>query len=105
MPSPATVLSWLEEEDKRGFAEQYAHARAKSYKSLADQILEDAQGNGDDSAVSVARDRLIVDTKKWLLSKVLPKIYGDKVQTEVTGVDGGPLQITVQYVSPKKVDE
>jgi len=27
----------------------------------------------------VARDRLRVDTRKWLLSKALPKIYGDKL--------------------------
>ena len=32
-----------------------------------------------------ARSRLRVDTRKWYLSKVLPKIYGDKVQTELSG--------------------
>ena len=105
MPSTSTVLSWLEDADKKEFAEQYAHARAKAYKMLADEILEDASPKSEDSAVLVARDRLLVDTKKWMLSKMLPKIYGDKVQAEVTGAEGGPLQITVQYVSPKKAEE
>ncbi len=29
---------------------------------------------------------------KWLLSKALPKIYGDKLTAEVTGKDGGPIE-------------
>lgn len=28
----------------------------------------------------VGRSRLRVDTRKWLLAKALPKIYGDKLQ-------------------------
>jgi hypothetical protein len=31
------------------------------------------------------RSRLRVDTRKWFLSKVLPKIYGDKVQVDQSG--------------------
>jgi hypothetical protein len=37
-----------------------------------------------------------VDTRKWLLSKALPKVYGDKIAH--TGPDGGPLAIT--WLSP-----
>ena len=33
-----------------------------------------------------------IDTRKWLLSKALPKIYGDKLTAELTGKDGQPLQ-------------
>jgi hypothetical protein len=40
----------------------------------------------------VADKRLRVDTQKWLLSKALPKIYGDKVLNEHTGANGGPIQ-------------
>jgi hypothetical protein len=38
--------------------------------------------------------RLQVDARKWIAAKLKPKKYGDKQQTEVTGADGGPLQIT-----------
>ena len=38
------------------------------------------------------RDRLRVDPRKWLLSKALPKIYGDKLTAELTGKDGAPLE-------------
>lgn len=33
----------------------------------------------------INRSRLRVDTRKWYLSKVLPKIYGDKVDMNLTG--------------------
>ncbi len=39
----------------------------------------------------VQRSRLRVDTRKWLLSKALPKMFGDKITQELTGKDGGPI--------------
>jgi len=47
------------------------------------------QLNGD----HVQRSRLRIETRKWILSKALPKIYGDKVA--VTDSDGGKL--TIQF--------
>jgi len=46
---------------------------------------------------------LMVDTRKWLLSKMFPKKYGDKVSAEVSGPDGGPIReaLIVEYVRPK----
>ncbi len=41
---------------------------------------------------AVARSRLQVDTRKWLLSKLIPRQYGDTVA--LTGADGGPLTIS-----------
>ena len=56
----------------------------------ADQIAEIADtGSGD-----VSRDRLRVDTRKWYLSKVLPKLYGDKVEVEHSGIP----EITVRIL-------
>lgn len=48
----------------------------------------------------VQRSKLRVDTRKWLLSKCLPKIYGERVSTELTGKDGGPIEIeTVNHLA------
>ena len=80
MPAPATVCLWVTD-DREGFAEQYARARRAQGTLLADEIFAIADGSGD-----VARDRLGVDTRKWYLSKVLPKLYGDKVEVEHTGI-------------------
>jgi len=52
----------------------------------------------------VDRSRLMVDTRKWLLSKMFPKKYGDKVSAELSGPDGRPIQTEntiVEYIRPK----
>lgn len=120
MPSPSTVLRWCDEHPE--FEEQYTRVRARSYRLLADEILEISDEEsvmvrhpkaGDDEnadtevvfdSTAVARNRLRVDSRKWMLSKMLPKIYGDKLQTEVTGANGGPVQVatvTIELVKPK----
>jgi hypothetical protein len=45
------------------------------------------------NAEMVAHKRLQVDTRKWMLSKMLPKVYGDKTTTELTGANGGPVAV------------
>lgn len=103
-----TILDWTVAE--QAFAGQYAHARAQGYALLADEIVEiadesqndtftDDDGNVRTNAEVVARSRLRVDTRKWMLSKMLPKVYGDKL--EHTGPNGGPMQaaITVRFVT------
>ena len=69
-------------------SEQYARARADLIERMADDILEIADHPPAD-AVEGAAARLRVDTRKWLLSKIAPKRYGDKVEVEATvkGVD------------------
>jgi len=115
MPCPATVLNWCE--DFPEFGEQYARVRARSYQLLADELVEIADTPllgtetkiKDDGARETTEGdmlghrRLQVDTRKWMLSKMLPKIYGDKLQTEVTGANGGPVQVatvTIELVRP-----
>jgi len=91
MPADSTVRLWVLD-NVEGFAEQYARARMVGYHTMADDIIEIAD-NPETDAAAVNRDRLKVDARKWLLSKALPKIYGDRVTAEVTGKDGGPLQV------------
>ena len=91
MPSDSTVRLWVLD-NVQGFAEQYARARLVGYHTMADDIIDIADFHRETDAASVNRDRLKVDTRKWLLSKALPKIYGDKLTAEVTGKDGGPLR-------------
>lgn len=106
MPAPSTVLDWCEVHPE--FGEQYARARLRGYSLLADEIIdisdeaefEPVPGqDGEDprevrvDATAVARNRLRVDSRKWMLSKMLPKVYGDKTQTEISGPDGGPVQV------------
>ena len=84
-----TVLGWTEAHSS--FGEQYAKAREIGYLLLADDLLEisddsahdtyeDEQGNQRTNTEVVARSRLRVDSRKWMLSKMLPKIYGEKLE-------------------------
>lgn len=113
MPAESTVRLWALE-DREGFSAQYVRAREVGYHSMADELMEiadDARNDwmerrGEDDAgwqangEHIQRSRLRVDTRKWMLSKVLPKLYGDKVA--LTDGDGGPFTINVvQRVSNK----
>ena len=57
--------------------------RAYAY-GLAEELVEDASGplHGDPKLANaeVQRRRLMVDTKKWIAARLLPKVYGDNMQ-------------------------
>jgi hypothetical protein len=42
----------------------------------------------DDKTIEPEHKRLMLDARKWLTSKMLPKIYGDKVQLSHEGEIG-----------------
>lgn len=46
----------------------------------------------------IQRDRLRVDTRKWLASKLAPKHYGEKQAVEHSGPGGGSLSLDVRFV-------
>ena len=99
MPSEAAVRQW-DMDDRDGFSSHYARARAIGYERLAEDIVEIADKpvgcleNGATDSGAVNKQRLQIDSRKWLLSKMLPKKYGDKITTELTGANGGPVEIS-----------
>ena len=105
MPAESTVRGWAID-DVEGFSAQYARGvelRAMRWAEEALEIADDGsndwikrQSEGGEIHVicdheHIQRSRLRVDTRKWLLSKVLPKVYGDKLQH--TGDGGGPIRV------------
>src|SRR5690349_22642898 len=78
MPDERTVRRWAIDVD-HPFSPQYARAREAGYQLMADELIEIA----DNSEGSDNRDRLRVETRKWLLSKALPKIYGDRTAVDL----------------------
>lgn len=89
MPSDACVRNWALE-DREGFFAQYTRSRDIGLDCVADEVFDIA----DDKTGDVIRDRLRFDARRWYLSKLAPKRYGDKVQQEVSGPDGGPITVT-----------
>jgi hypothetical protein len=98
-----TVSDWVYNNPAR--AAMYAHAREERAEVLADEIVAisdetcvETKYEGEEvklvlDATAVARNRLRVDARKWVASKLKPRKYGDKNTTELTGAGGGPVQI------------
>lgn len=95
MPSTSMVSRWLD--DREDFREKYARAREKQADRFAAEIVTIA-----DEAEDANIARLRVDARKWAASKLAPKKYGDKVHQEVTGAEGGALNIVIATGVPRE---
>lgn len=93
----STFNDWLNADAE--MSAEYARAREDLLEMMASDLLDIAdrpvgstESGGTDSG-AVADKKVQIDTRKWLLSKLAPKKYGDKITQEHTGQDGGPMQI------------
>lgn len=85
MPPMKTIYRWLEANEE--FRHQYARARDRQADHYFEEIVEIADSVEADSA-AVAKARLQVDARKWTLSKLAPKKYGEKTELDVKSSDG-----------------
>ena len=112
LPCAATVFNWLRTNDE--FLEQYERAKQESADAMADEILDiaddgtndymekkDKDGNVIGEALNsehIQRSRLRVDTRKFLMAKMKPKKYGDKLdlgikaEVDLKGLDDSELE-------------
>lgn len=113
MPSLDTVFKWIHKYPK--FAEQYARAKQESADAMAEEILDISDDGSNDwmekhygdqtewqtNGEALQRSRLRVDTRKWLMAKMKPKKYGDKL--DVTS-DGEKLPTPITAVPVKELN-
>lgn len=106
MPSVTTVWNW--EKIKPGLAESIARARREGHDAIAADCLtiSDTPVEGletttkPDGSIEEKRGdmlghrRLQIETRLKLLAKWDPR-YAEKLRAELTGAEGGPLQINV----------
>jgi hypothetical protein len=103
MPSLATVLKWVAN-DVEGFAKPYNEARVAQAHAWAEDILEiiddssgdyvvGADGRREFNSEHVQRSKLRYEGRRWLASKALPRIYGDRNMTEISGPGGAPIPL------------
>lgn len=91
MPSDGTVYRWLAEH--QSFQEMYARAREQMVVFLGEELLQIADDATQDTIevttakgetytqanhAAVQRARLQVDTRKWLMAKLMPRKYGER---------------------------
>ncbi len=114
MPGRVTVYRWLEANPD--FKQRFARAREAQMDFYAEQILSIAfdesgdiildQGkDGKTSSVAnhakVQRDRLKVDSLKWIASRLFPKRYGDKM--ELLGQSEEDKHFTISWEKVERV--
>lgn len=93
--SAATFNCWCNDDVE--LAKQYALARTAMIDKMADEILEIADekviptGDGKLDNAMIQKQRLQVEARKWILSKLAPKKFGDKL--ELSGDAENPLAI------------
>lgn len=109
MPDLKTVMRWLGKNEQ--FRQQYASARELQQELNYEDIIEISDNSTDDvgfllsedsTGVSakpaikhsaIARAKLQIDTRKWTMSKMAAKKYGDK--QVIAGDPEAPLQHNV----------
>lgn len=93
--SHGTIREWLKR--YADFSAQYARAcevKHRGYEEEIDEAVAEAERAASDpvcGSLRIQAARLRIDTRKWQLGKMLPKIYGESSRVEVhtTGSSGG----------------
>jgi hypothetical protein len=99
----STFNRWVDADAK--LAEDYARAREDLIERMAQEVLELSDSDvgllpdGKKDWAAIQKHKLQVDTRKWLLSKLAPKKYGDKI--EVSGDPANPLVQRIERVVVK----
>jgi hypothetical protein len=92
-PRVTTIRTWIREIE--AFSHKYARAKLDQADFLAEEIIKISDDSSNDTILNddgkticnseyIARSRLRVDSRKWLASKLAPRIYGERIQNEVT---------------------
>lgn len=108
MPSAGTVCRWLSIHDE--FQKQYTRATSARADVMFEQMLEisddgqndtyeDGDGNKRVDHDHIARSRLRVETRKWMIGKMKPKVYGDKVDVNHGVQPDNPLVTLLGQIS------
>jgi hypothetical protein len=113
MPPKGTVLEWVKD-DRHGFSDRYARAREAMLEHWADEIIDIADDSTRDwiarkaksgetlivlDREHIERSKLRIDVRKWLLARLKPRTYGDRV------THSGEAESPVQLEMRGSVDE
>jgi hypothetical protein len=100
LPNRQTFYNWLNDKEHPERVGQYARACEVRADNIFDEIFEIADNNGDDyekvdlgegvviekvNTDHIQRSKLRIDARKWALSKMNPKKYGEKLDIESGG--------------------
>ena len=108
VPTYSQVMRWIDKDEE--LRDRYARAKEAQADFMADEMLDIAddgrndwmkrqQANGESVDVLnnevIQRSKIRIDTRKWLASKLKPKKYSEKLQTELSGLGGKDLKVVI----------
>lgn len=105
MPDKSTVFRWLRL--YQDFCDQYARAKEESADAMAEEVLDIADDGTNDwmekhgkdgeslgyqlNGEHIQRSKLRVDTRKFLMAKMKPKKYGERLGINLGGQKDNPI--------------
>jgi hypothetical protein len=97
MPTARTVQRWIA--TRPDFCQQCSASRQLGVDLIAEEVVEIA----DNLAGDVGRDGLRCRARMWWAARISPKKYGERVMTELSGVDGKPIEHATVPAMPLSV--
>ena len=103
MPPAITFYDWIDSDELK--AKQYARACEERADAIFEEIIDISDDGTNDwmtkrigdldievvNTEHIQRSKLRVDSRKWMLSKMNPKKYGDRMQNDINLTMEQPL--------------
>lgn len=116
MPARETVWRWQQQHPE--FRNLYARAREEQAEHFAEEIIAISDDGSHDYKTIIGKDgkeievvdhehiqrsKLRVDARKWIASKLKPKVYGER-QPEAPAADESSAAAEVHYVVTQRAE-
>jgi hypothetical protein len=112
-PDKSTIFRWLSKH--QAFCDNYTRARQfwaaaefERMMQIADTPQEGVKTRTTDKGLEVTTGdmtdhrRLQVDTRKWALARMFPKVYGDAMQLKHADHEGNAMHVKVTRVKGRE---
>lgn len=114
LPDQTTINEWRFKNHQ--FSLQYTKAKQVQSELLAEECLDISDDDSRDVKYTkdgdevfntefAARSRIRIDTRKWLASKLAPKIYGDKQVIETVTTENDELKKELAELRAKLAEQ
>ena len=113
LPCRATICLWIK--NNKYFSDKYAEAKAQQAELMVEQIFKiaddkdvyyaDEFGSSRVDSGKVQQMRLQTEVRKWYVSKVLPKIYGDKITNVLEDSEGKGIALITLNIPKLSTDQ
>ncbi len=89
-----TMYAWIAKDPQ--FAADYTAAKERAADYYAEKVVAEVDGVGNGASHErVAVAKLRNEAHKWMAKVLKPKTYSEKAGVELTGKNGGPIDVAI----------